>query len=128
MQIKIKKLFKTKLVRLSLALFVLDIIFFGGLNSSRVSQIILEVGYVTLLANIYLLSYSLTSLIRLYGIVIKNPKRFSIYATSFLGVIIGLQSVGELSGHDIIVVLLLAVGSYSYLNYVGKTRQKPQKL
>lgn len=128
MQIKIKKLFKTKLVRLSLALFVLDLIFFGGLNSSRVSQIILEVGYVTLLANIYLLSYGLTSLIRLYGLVIKNPKRFSIYTTSFLGVIIGLQSVGELSGHDIIVVLLLAVGSYSYLNYVSKTRQKPQKL
>jgi hypothetical protein len=128
MQIKIKKLFKIKLVRLSLALFVLDLIFFGGLNSSRVSQIILEVGYVTLLANIYLLSYGLTSLIRLYGLVIKNPKRFSIYTTSFLGVIIGLQSVGELSGHDIIVVLLLAVGSYSYLNYVSKTRQKPQKL
>ena len=89
MQIKIKKLFKIKLVRLSLALFVLDLIFFGGLNSSRVSQIILEVGYVTLLANIYLLSYGLTSLIRLYGLVIKNPKRFSIYTTSFLGVIIG---------------------------------------
>jgi hypothetical protein len=117
-----------KLVHSALVLFVLDLIFFGSLNTSKVAQLMLVVGYILLVVNLYLVVYGAISLIRLYGVPVKRKKRLSSYASLFLGLIIALQSIGELSGHDVFVILLLAVLSYGYITYVSLAKQKDQKL
>ena len=123
-----RSLTDNKLVRYALVLFVLDIIFYGSLNPAKVAQVMLVVGYLLLMANLYLLIYGVTSLIRLYGIKLKNRKRFSLYICLFIGLIIALQSIGELSGHDVFVILLIAGFSYGYITYVGQAKQKQPNL
>lgn len=123
-----RSLTHNKLVHSALALFVLDMVFYGSLNTNKVAQFMLIVGLVLLVANLYLLTYGVTSLIRLYGVPIKRKKRASLYISLFLGLLIALQSIGELSSRDTFVILLLAIVGYGYMTYVGMTKQKQQKL
>lgn len=110
---------RTRPVQSALVLIVLDIILFGSLNTSRVAQVMLVAGFVLLVANLYMLVYGVTSLIRLYGIPIKRRRRLSIYISLFLGIIIALQSIGELSPRDMLVAVPLALLGYAYISYVG---------
>ncbi|HET8992013.1 MAG TPA: hypothetical protein VFN31_03210 [Candidatus Saccharimonadales bacterium] len=124
----IRSLTKHKLAQSVLALFLIDFLFFGSINSTKVAPFMLIVGLIVLVMNIYFLVYGVISLIRLYGIAVKRKGRISLYSSIFLGILIALQSIGELSGRDLIVIVMLAVASYAYITYAGTAKQKEQKL
>ena len=123
-----RSLTHNKPMRSALVLFVLDCFFYGTLNTNKVAQVMLVAGYVLLMANLYVLVYGVTSLIRLYGIELKKRKRLSLYMSLFLGLIIAIQSIGELSAHDVFVMGLLAAFGYGYITYVSMSKQKQTNL
>jgi hypothetical protein len=122
------KYIKHKLVRSAAILMALDVIFFGGLNTSKIAQVALVAGFILVVANIYLLAYGVTSLIRLYGIPINRKKRLSLYVSLFLGLIIAMQSTGELTSRDVLVVVPLALIGYAYIGYLDLTKRNEQKI
>lgn len=76
------------------------------------------VGFGLLVVTIYYLVYGLVSLAGLYGLRAKRKQRLSLALTGVLGILIALQSVGELGGRDILVLLPLAMLGYLYSSYL----------
>jgi hypothetical protein len=74
-------------------------------------------GFVLLVATFYYAIYSLTALSKFYGLPVKRRRPLSIYLTAVLGLIVALQSIGELGPRDVLVILLLAVTGYLYSSY-----------
>jgi hypothetical protein len=55
-----------------------------------------------------------------YGIHIRNKKSLALYITLITGVVVALQSIGELGARDIWVLLPLALIGYFYSAYAKK--------
>lgn len=79
-------------------------------------------GFILLVLTFYYLIYALLNFSGLYGIKIRRKRQAAIYATSVLGVVVALQSSGELGSRDVWVLLPLAVLGYFYSSYA---RNKP---
>lgn len=97
---------------------------FGGSDAKNVPSFLLMVGFLMLLGLLYHLSYGLLSLARLYGLKLKNQGRFALYFTGVTGLLIALQSIGELSPRDVVVLLPLAALAYIYSSY-GVAQKRP---
>jgi hypothetical protein len=107
-----------------LALLLIDIIFFGSTNTTKVASYLVIVGFLLLTMSFYQVIYYFLSFIKLYGIPIKRKSHLAIYLTVVLGILVALQSIGELSPKDIIVLLPLAAVGYVYSSYMKPTKQK----
>jgi hypothetical protein len=106
-----------------ISLLVVDGIFFTNSNAGQVAPFILIVGFLLLVFTSYLLLFGAISIMRLYGLPIRHKKRLSVYLTLILGSIIALQSIGELSSRDIIVLLPLVTLGYMYGLYITTHRR-----
>lgn len=98
-------------------ILVLDGLIFGGSNSRSAPSFLLMAGFLLLLATIYQLFYGLLSMARLYGLKFKRQNRFGLYVTGAVGLLVALQSIGELSPRDVVVLLPLAGLGYLYSAY-----------
>ena len=56
----------------------------------------------------------------LYSARLGRQRRLVAFLTAGAGLLVGLQSIGQLTLRDVIVVLLLAVILYAYLTYAKK--------
>ena len=83
----------------------------------------LIVGYLLLCATLYYLFDGLLSLGRLYGVPVRHKKRFLRTAILLAGGVIALQSIGQLSPRDILVLAPLSILLYLYVAYARSTRQ-----
>jgi hypothetical protein len=104
-------------VRQLIILVVMDAILFASTNARTVPSLLLIAGFVLLLLTIYHLIYGLLAFIRLYGVNIGRQSRLALYLTGLAGVVVGLQSTGELSPRDLVVLLPLAGLAYLYNSY-----------
>ena len=104
-------------------LFIIDCLFFGKTNASNVPPILLIIGFMLVVCTSYVLIYGLCGLMKLYGIPIKHKNRLSLFGSLTFGLILALQSVGELSVRDIIVLVPLAFIGYLYAIYASSHRR-----
>jgi len=104
-------------------LVVADIIIFAGTDATKVTSFIVMVGYLLLVLTIFAAIFGILSLSRLYGIPIKHKKRFAAYITGMIGLLVALQSIGELSSRDILVILPLVIIAYAYSSYSRSDRR-----
>ncbi len=104
------------------SLVVADLLFYGNTNEHSVPSYLVIIGFLLLALNIYFVSFVVLSLLRLYGLPIKHKKRLAKYITGAASIIIALQSVGQLSVKDVLVLLPLTILGYVYVNYT-KNRQ-----
>jgi len=111
------KLIKRKQVWQLIGLLVLDGLLFGFTNSQSSPSFVLIVVFLALLATLYYLAYGLLSLISLYGLSIKRKRRLAASLAGLLGVLLALQSVGQLNSWDILVLLPLVIIGYAYSFY-----------
>jgi hypothetical protein len=102
----------------AIAVLIGDIVFFSSINASQVAPFVLIIGFVLLLLTCYVLIYGLLSIARLYGLPVRYKKQLAIYLSGVAGLIMALQSIGELSPHDVLVLLPLATLGYVYGVYV----------
>jgi high-affinity Fe2+/Pb2+ permease len=90
---------------------------YGGSNAKNVPSLLLMVGFLLLLGVLYHFFYGLLSLAGLYGLKLKRQNRFALCFTGVTGLLVALQSIGELSPRDVVVLLPLAGLAYIYSSY-----------
>lgn len=107
------------------ALFTLDGFFFGFTEPHTVAAPMLIVGFGLIVANLYLMISGVIKVARWYGISFgSHARRVAAVATGVIGGLVALQSVGQLSPRDVLVLLPFAVIGYLYTSY-GQTSLDP---
>jgi hypothetical protein len=109
---------------LILSLVIIDLLFFGKTDSSNVPSFLLVIGFLLLIITAYMIVYSFLGVARLYGLPLKRKKRLSAYIIITFGLIFALQSMGELSAKDILVIIPIAVIGYIYTSYFKTDNQQ----
>lgn len=100
-----------------IALLGMDALWFGSTNAVKVPSFMIMVGFGLLVISLYYLVYAIISLAGLYGLHAKRKLRLSLYITGMISGLVALQSVGELGGRDVQVLLPLAILGYLYSSY-----------
>jgi NhaP-type Na+/H+ or K+/H+ antiporter len=101
----------------ALAVLIADVIFFSSINASQIAPFVLIIGFALLLLTCYIFIYVLLSIARLYGLPIRYKQRLALYLSGVIGLVVALQSIGELTPRDILVLLPLATLGYMYAVY-----------
>ena len=107
----------------ALVVLIADVAFFTRTDASKIAPFLLIVGILLLAVTCYELMYGLLSFARLYGLPIRHNKRLAVYLSGTLVVIVALQSIGELTTRDILVLLPLATIGYIYGMYASTRRR-----
>jgi hypothetical protein len=106
----------------SLCLLLIDIVFFTRTDASKVAPLVLIVGFILSVLTCYELLYGVLSVARLYGLPVRYKQRLAVYLTGVVGLILALQSIGELTPRDVLVLLPLATLAYIYGVYATSRR------
>ena len=103
-------------------LLIVDILFFG-LFSPRESSFVIMPAFVLVVLTTYALSVLISKYFaRIFAVKEGTRKRFVLMATCFLGLLIALQSVGQLTFRDLLTLVPLIAVLYFYLSYL-RSRQ-----
>jgi hypothetical protein len=109
---------------LLLGLLALDSVFFTATNSGKVASYLLIIGFLLFALTVYYIIASLLAASRFYGIAIeRHQRRLALFVTGGFAGLLALQSMGELSMRDALVLLPLVVVLYIYLSY-GRAKLK----
>jgi len=84
----------------------------------------LIIGFVLLMVTAYQVYKLLLSLLNLYGLGFRQQSRLAAYLTLFTGLLVALQSIGQLAPRDVLVLMLLSVIAYFYSGY-NSLREQP---
>ena len=79
-------------------------------------------GFIMLCVTLYYLIYGVICASSLYGLTVKRKKTLTLYATISIGVIMALQSSGQLGLHDTVILLPLILVGYFYNSYAKTSR------
>jgi hypothetical protein len=109
-----------------LGLLIIDLLFFGNTNTNKDPSFIVIIGFILLMMTIYLVVFAIISFLKLYGLPVKNKKRIAIYISALFAVLTALQSIGELTSKDVLVLLPIAVIGYLYVGYTKPNRKKSE--
>lgn len=105
-------------------LLAADFLVFGATNPNDTVSFMLIVGYILLCVTLYYLLDALLGLSRFYGVPLKHKKRFLRSAILLISGLVALQSIGQLSSRDIVVLAPLSVLLYLYIAYTRSGRQR----
>jgi hypothetical protein len=105
-------------------LLLADLLVFGTMNPNDTASFMLIVGYMLFCANLYYLLDAVLGLGRLYGIPLRHKKRVLRSAVVLIGGLVALQSIGQLSSRDILVLAPLSALLYLYIAYTRAGRQR----
>ena len=95
---------------------------FSTTQVAKVSSFIVIIGFTLLTLTIYYLIRCLLSLSKLYGLKIRRQRSLAMYLTLIVGILLALQSIGELGSRDVWVLLPLAILGYGYSSYAKTSR------
>lgn len=99
-------------------LVLVDMVFFGLTNPSKVPAIMLIAGFILILVNLYVLARGAIALSRWYGVSLgEHSKKITLIITGILGALIGLQSMGQLSVRDLVILMPFVALGYFYTSY-----------
>lgn len=107
----------------ALVVLIADVAFFTRTDASKIAPFLLIVGILLLAVTFYELTYGLLSFARLYGLPIRHKKRLAVYLSGTLVLVVALQSIGELTPRDILVIFPLATIGYIYGVYTSARRR-----
>ena len=97
-------------------------LFFGLSDPSKVPSFTLIIAFGLLLLVLYQLIFGLLTVGSWYGLLAdrRGRRRLSVVLTGLVGGLVALQSIGELSHRDVLVLIPLMVGFYFY-SYAART-------
>jgi hypothetical protein len=100
-------------------LLVVDSLFFSFTNPQKVASWLLIVGVLLLLYSLYYALLGILAVAVWYGLPAgKQPARLAKVIVGMVGFLVALQSIGELSARDVLVLLPLGVIAYLYSSRV----------
>lgn len=117
------KYIKSRSFALLGATLLLDLAFFGLTNPAHVASFWLIIAFLLGVVNLYWFNRGVVVLLGLYSLAARKQKRRLVRGlTLWGGVLLAMQSSGQLTARDLIVLLPLVVISYFYMIYArGKT-------
>ncbi len=108
-----------------LSLLVIDALLFSLTNTQSVASFMLIIGFVLLAATLHHLIYGLLMILEACGLTIKRKQQLASSITGVMSLLLALQSIGELSPRDVLVLLPLVVLGYFYGLYNAGSKQSP---
>lgn len=118
--------FHNRHVQICAALLAADCLVFSIVNPHKSSAIWLILGFILLGCTFFALANLLARAFESYGEgVYKSSRRILRYAAALVTVLIGLQSVGQLTTKDVLAFVPFVVITYFYLGY-GKKLAREQ--
>ncbi len=103
---------------LLIGLLMADIVLFGVGNPHSAASWVLIIGFLLLAVNFYVLMLGLLRLASWYGLSLsRHRQRVARIATGVFGGLVALQSIGQLSPHDPLMLVPLVILAYLYLSY-----------
>ena len=115
---------KRRLIRL-LALFVVDVAFFSLVNPIKAYAVVIIIGFGLLVMTLYVLIDFLLALgERIIPFSLSTKRRIAQASTLVLGLLIAMQSIGQLTVKDILAVIPLIIVLSLYFSYMF--RQQPR--
>ena len=119
---KLRSLFSSQHTVRLLLLIGVDVVFFSVIDPRNAASFVVVVGFLLLLATIYaLLQVCMEQIGQRLGLSKDNSKKLVLLLTVFLGVVVGLQSIGQLSLRDLLAITPLIIVLYFYLSYFRQT-------
>ncbi len=115
---KMKTYLKSKRFLIMMSLLVLNGLFFSITNPDHINSGMLIVGFIFLGVTIYAIMDLFLYLISRTGVNIKNRRRLAIFLAILFSVLLALQSIGQLSARDILVIIPLWLMFYIYLTHI----------
>ena len=106
---------------LSIGLLITDGLYFGLTNPVKVASIMLIIGFGLVVLSFYWLFYNLQKFLAVYAPWLGGQKYLCLTATAAVGTILALQSVGQLTARDALLIPLAAAVLYAYLTYGKKS-------
>jgi hypothetical protein len=99
-------------------LAVFDIGFFNTTNPSKTPSGLLIVGFVLVALSVYAVLRILLVLATIYGLPLaQHGRRQALFLGGVCAVLVALQSLGELTLRDVVVLVLLTLIAYLYTTY-----------
>ncbi len=100
-------------------LLAADTILFTATDPQEVPSIILIVGFLLLTATLYYFVRALLAVARWYGLLPSDShrRRLARVITGLTAGLVALQSIGQLSIRDVLVLLPLTLLAYLYITY-----------
>jgi hypothetical protein len=115
---------RRRLIRLVL-LFGVDVLFFSLVNPVKAYAIVIIVGFALLVMTLYVLIDFLLALgERIIPFSLSTKRRIAQASTLVLGLLIAMQSIGQLTIKDILAVIPLIIVLSIYFSYMF--RQQPK--
>ncbi|HTB48743.1 MAG TPA: hypothetical protein VK712_01530 [Verrucomicrobiae bacterium] len=116
-----KKLFTARRFWFVSVLLVADGLFFTLTDPERLPSFAWIIGFVLLALTLYVLAYAVLGVGSWYGLPFKrHRRRLAGVLAGLVSGLLALQSVGELSARDVLVLLPLALIAYLYSSYAEK--------
>ncbi|MEO8105649.1 MAG: hypothetical protein ABI602_04965 [Candidatus Saccharibacteria bacterium] len=112
-----RKILTHKKYLLPFGLVAADLLFFGFTNPARVSSPLLIVGFLLVVVTLYVGLRFFLSIAGVYNPWFRRQKRPVAYLTGLLGVTIALQSIGQLTLRDVVVLTVLSGVMGLYYDY-----------
>lgn len=106
---------------ITVGLIIIDIAFFGLTNPKNVAPILLMVGFGLVMLTIYWLFLNMQKLIAIYIPWLKAQKYFSLSLALSCGAVMALQSIGQLTARDSLLIFLAVLVVYAYTSYGRKS-------
>lgn len=95
-----------------------DGLFFGLTDPAKVGSVWLIVGFVLAVATIYWLARGFVALLGLYSKALRRQHRRLVRAFTLIGaVLVGLQSMGQLTFRDLAILVPMVLIGYFYISY-----------
>lgn len=107
---------KPKFLYLLIAILV-DLVFFGATDPTKVPSVLLAAGFILLVITFYLGFKLVAEGLSGPDKQTRNTRSIILIATIFVAFIVGMQSIGQLSVRDVLAVIPLAVLLFVYLSY-----------
>ncbi len=112
------QIFKSKLYLELITVVALDAIFFGITDPNKVNSLWLIAGFVLLGLSLYVvIKIVLVFLVKL-GLKIKNRRKLAIFSAGLICFLLALQSIGQLSLKDVLIIVPITVLLYVYLAFI----------
>lgn len=105
-------------------LLVADSVLFGTTDPRDAPSFMLIVGFLLMSATIYYMLDGLLALTKLYGLPVRHRKRVLRTTTLLIGGLLALQSIGQLSARDILILAPLTSLVYFYVAYSRGTKER----
>jgi len=118
--------FKSRHIQLTIGLVLIDLIYFSDTSATDSKPLIIFTGFILIGLTFYAFINGIMKFLSLYGIKIRQISRFSAFISIFLIIILALQSIGELSIKDVLVLLPITLITYVYSSYFKKASRQIQ--